>query len=1190
MTRTVKVVLDVEEDRFVRGMRRADASADGLDKSLKDVDGTAKSTNTTLGKTTDQLGKTGAGARKAAGDFDEMRRHAATLDRQIKETERGLSSLAKGFANTGDAKILQAISQQRGVLRDLTNVRKLLPEPDAQLGKSWGRTVMQGITSGMSSVASTPATGIAGGLIGAAMAPSIAAGISAGIAGGVGGAGIIGGIALVAKDPKIADYGKRIGEQFTKDITAEAKVFKEPVLDSLNIIEAAAARTAPKIGQIFDNSAPAVQGLTQNVVRAGEALVDSFVTASGRSAPALESLGGLVESVGGAVGDMIETMTRNSESGAAAIDDLSDSLVSMVRTTSAVVDAVGKGKAGLEAFDAQIDKGRYWLEDHAGALDMTADGYEKGSEAAELYRRGIIGAKGSVDDYTAYLIGASTGTDELATTLTNAARAARGERDALTLLSKELRAQTDPAFALLDAQAKLKDAQNAAGAAVKKHGRNSEEAREATRKLAMAAIDLEGKAGALSASFNGKLTPAMRDTLEAAGLTKRQVRDVEKQFGSAKRAGDKFAKNYKASVSVKDDDVARNKLNRLLVMQEALKKGIPLSSALSYGKAGQSRYPGDRYADGGTVRGYSPNKRADNIPALLTAHEFVQPVDAVDYYGVANMEALRSRRIRREDLDAIAAYATGGLVDWPVSVTARRTRIPSVKEAAAVVQLPAPSGGATSDFIVRAVQQAFPGMDWISKFRKGSRTLSGNLSYHAMDRAVDWPASRPMAEWWNLHYKGKTKEFISPWNDLNIHNGRRHSYGGAVYRQHSGRNAHNHIAMARGGVIQEPVYGIGASGRTYSFGEGGRPEAVIPMATGGLVNSAPSSTPSRSAVRLASDEAYLSARDSLVSLNAALKENGRWMTVSTAKGRENRQALNAAIRAAQSAAQAKYDETGSVKSANKAYDAHIARLKATLRQQGVNAATIKALVGGLGGRPAYDAAKGPSNSLATIAFTKDKMSLIEATDTAGGFFGKSWGKPAFSTNSSFGRDNLNALFAFLEQANAAAQSRYTQTGSAKSATALYNSSLTTLRGILSSAGMSKKEIDALLKTYGRITLGNRMGGVYEHAQAGVLRDAHIAAGGPTRYAYAEQATGGELFAPKRGNLTKTRAEVGWAVQNWWGGRVSWQPSRAPAGTAGGMTVHVMVHDGAVAGLVDVRVDRQFGALADAQIYATAAAG
>ena len=62
-------------------------------------------------------------------------------------------------------------------------------------------------------------------------------------------------------------------------------------------------------------------------------------------------------------------------------------------------------------------------------------------------------------------------------------------------------------------------------------------------------------------------------------------------------------------------------------------------------------------ADGGPITGYSPHKRADNIRALLTAGEFVQPVDTVRHYGAAAMEAVRQRKA-----DIVPRYASGGLV------------------------------------------------------------------------------------------------------------------------------------------------------------------------------------------------------------------------------------------------------------------------------------------------------------------------------------------------------------------------------------------------------------------------------------------------------------------------------------------------------------------------------------------------
>jgi tape measure domain-containing protein len=59
-------------------------------------------------------------------------------------------------------------------------------------------------------------------------------------------------------------------------------------------------------------------------------------------------------------------------------------------------------------------------------------------------------------------------------------------------------------------------------------------------------------------------------------------------------------------------------------------------------------------AGGGSVQGWSPSRTADNIPAWLTAREFVQPVASVDYYGEGFMELIRRRLIPRNLAHALA--------------------------------------------------------------------------------------------------------------------------------------------------------------------------------------------------------------------------------------------------------------------------------------------------------------------------------------------------------------------------------------------------------------------------------------------------------------------------------------------------------------------------------------------------------
>ena len=70
------------------------------------------------------------------------------------------------------------------------------------------------------------------------------------------------------------------------------------------------------------------------------------------------------------------------------------------------------------------------------------------------------------------------------------------------------------------------------------------------------------------------------------------------------------------------------------------------------------------YAEGGEVKGKSPHKKADNIPIMATAKEWIMPVDTVQTYGKNVMEALRKKLIPPEIFQGyklpIPVYAHAG--------------------------------------------------------------------------------------------------------------------------------------------------------------------------------------------------------------------------------------------------------------------------------------------------------------------------------------------------------------------------------------------------------------------------------------------------------------------------------------------------------------------------------------------------
>ncbi|GHJ11221.1 hypothetical protein TPA0907_55880 [Micromonospora humidisoli] len=407
-------------------------------------------------------------------------------------------------------------------------------------------------------------------------------------------------------------------------------------------------------------------------------------------------------------------------------------------------------------------------------------------------------------------------TEEYKSSAEAAAAAADGQREALVALSEMMRAEADPVFALLDAQQKLTEAQKAAAKAVKEHGRNSDEAQEATRKLALAAIGLQEQAGVLSGTFDGQMTPALRQTLKAANLTEAQIRDVAGQFKQAKGAADKYEGSYKANVSLSGYPTTMDRLKRLSVYQQALKKGtIPVGfQGPIQGKdyhAGGWTGPGEKFTPAGIVH----------------ADEFVIKKES------------RGKIERRhpgllDEMNAtgqLPGYDGGGQV-WPYRTTTKKTRIPSRAEVADAVMPdfgpwpPSPGAQRGDSGVWRSIAALIRATGPMSgSFGNGYR--AGDPLWHGSGRAVDWmgynqdPLARFLAARRPLELIHRTAS-----RDYAYTRGRNMgSFNESLMNAH--RN-HIHIAMADGGLIAEPVVGVGLnSGNSYSFAERA-PEWVIP--------------------------------------------------------------------------------------------------------------------------------------------------------------------------------------------------------------------------------------------------------------------------------------------------------------------------------------------------------------------------
>lgn len=174
---------------------------------------------------------------------------------------------------------------------------------------------------------------------------------------------------------------------------------------------------------------------------------------------------------------------------------------------------------------------------------------------------------------------------------------------AVKSLGDRLRAESDPAFALIKAQKDLAAAQTAYTKAVDAHGPKSKEAEAAALGLAQQSIELAGAVDAAGASFDGKLSPQLKAAMRASGMTSEQIAILEKALKDAKTSGDAFAKNYAASVTVTSPglDAALRKMERLAYLNK--KMGFSVNAYDPEGLVRNKRWGGvTTYAATGALR------------------------------------------------------------------------------------------------------------------------------------------------------------------------------------------------------------------------------------------------------------------------------------------------------------------------------------------------------------------------------------------------------------------------------------------------------------------------------------------------------------------------------------------------------------------------------------------------------------
>lgn len=448
---------------------------------------------------------TGDAWKKTTDRMRELTSQVETWTTRVSEAQGVVDGLRKKIAETGDTSLFKDLDKATGELSKLTKFRDSLSKELDRAGRDAGRNFLHGFTdllgSGMSKGILTPQ--IVGGV--AAAAPLVSSVLAGAVTAGVGAAVVGAGIAASAKDPRVAGAATELKNIFSNNLTGIAeKTFVPETLNALSHIKAQFRTIRPELERAFAGGAKLVEPLTRTLTESAKNLLPGIVDAVNRAGPLFDMLEQRVPALASVASDIISDFSKSAE-------DSADALAGILTLAEATLAVTGKSLS--------------FLSDNAALLGL-----------------GPLQALGDA------MSDNEGKTSEWANTFGDLKAAIEETKMESISYAETIRAQTDPTYAMIKAQKDLREAQSEYNEALKEHGRHSPEAKDALLVLSQAAIAAQTAAQGLGGTFKGELSPAMRSTLIAAGLTEREIEDLENQFLRAQEAGEAFAKTYRAKI------------------------------------------------------------------------------------------------------------------------------------------------------------------------------------------------------------------------------------------------------------------------------------------------------------------------------------------------------------------------------------------------------------------------------------------------------------------------------------------------------------------------------------------------------------------------------------------------------------------------------------------------------------------
>lgn len=475
-------------------------------------------------------------ADRGIGAFD---RQLAALDASVEASKVQLGGLRRAFADADDAaqrmdigKVMRKVeSDIRTATRSKKGLLEEMLQPEQALKRvdTFGNEVDAAVANGMK--LGQPQLIAAAVGLGVLMAPAIGSAIGGAVLGAVGGAGVIGGIALAAQDPRVKDAGSFMAKSIGDQLKDAAKPFIPATLGAINTVIIAFEGMQTSFKNIFANAAQYVKPLTDGIMGMVKNIMPGIQQAMASAAPVIKMIADELPQVGAAFSHMFSMISSDSAAATAGLKFVFDAI-------EGGVEFVGQLIAAMEWLF------RATLQVDNALLDMTQVLFSfVGLNPFEGLHKSVIGLLATMD-------AAGVSSASVASGMDTATTAADAERSANERLTASLNAAVQGSADLFDAQINVGAAMDAATKAAEKNGRatsdNTEKGRANNTALS-----------SLAKSFN-QMTYDMEKNGDAASKVNRTFEDQRnKLIAMAEKMGYAHGKAVELADSLLKIPVAR---------------------------------------------------------------------------------------------------------------------------------------------------------------------------------------------------------------------------------------------------------------------------------------------------------------------------------------------------------------------------------------------------------------------------------------------------------------------------------------------------------------------------------------------------------------------------------------------------------------------------------------------------------